>query len=224
MHLTPDQIILFQHGIFKINATLCTTWILMLFLVLGSLLLTRNLGVGAKLNKWQNFLELVLSFTRKQLSELGLEEPDICVPLIATIFLFISIANLAGVIPGFFQPTASLSTTAALAATVFIAVPFYGISRRGPLRYFKSYLKPLWIMLPFNILGEFTRTIALAVRLFGNSMSASMVVAVCLSIAPIFFPVLMHVLGLLTGLVQAYIFAVLASLYIAAGVVTHEKS
>jgi len=167
-------------------------------------------------------LELIITESRKQLNELGIKEPDRCLPFVSTIFLFIAVSAVSGIIPGVEPPIASLSTTAALATCVFIAVPIYGISSHGPASYVKSYFQPIWIMFPFNIIGELTRTLALAVRLFGNSMSATMVVAIFLGIAPLFFPILMRLLGLLTGLVQAYIFAVLASLYIAAGIRSHN--
>ncbi|MBZ0189204.1 MAG: F0F1 ATP synthase subunit A, partial [Candidatus Obscuribacterales bacterium] len=121
-------------------------------------------------------------------------------------------------------PTASLSTTAALAVCVLVAVPVYGIASTGIGPYLHRYVEPTWVMLPFHMIGELTRTIALAIRLFGNTMSETMIVAVCLTIAPFFFPILMKILGLLTGLVQAYIFSILAALYIAAGISVQTKS
>jgi F-type H+-transporting ATPase subunit a len=120
------------------------------------------------------------------------------------------------VIPGFDPPTASLSTTTALALCVFVAVPFFGIEEQGLLDYLKSYMKPTPIMLPFNVISELSRTLALAVRLFGNMMSGAMIIAILLTITPFIFPIFMTVLGLLTGMVQAYIFSILASVYIAA--------
>ena len=130
--------------------------------------------------------------------------------------MFIAAASLCTVIPGYQPPTGSLSTTAALALCVFVAVPFFGIEEQGIGNYLKSYMKPTFIMLPFNIISEFSRTLALAIRLFGNMMSGAMIVAILLTITPIFFPILMPMLGLLTGMVQAYIFSILATVYIAA--------
>ena len=129
--------------------------------------------------------------------------------------MFIAVCNILGIVPGFEPPTGSLSTTAALAACVFVAVPLFGIAQKG-LSYFGQYIKPSVFMLPFNIMGELSRTLALAVRLFGNVMSGSMIAAILLAIAPLIFPILMQALGLLTGLIQAYIFAILAMVYIAA--------
>ena len=111
-----------------------------------------------------------------------------------------------------------------LAVLVFFAVPAYGIRRRGLKAYLRQYARPTVIMLPFNIIGEFSRTLALAVRLFGNVMSAALIGAVLLGLAPVFFPVVMQLFGLLTGLIQAYIFAVLAMVYIASGMRVQETS
>jgi len=118
-------------------------------------------------------------------------------------------------VPGYFPPTASLSTTAALALCVFIAVPVYGIVERGVGGYFRNYVQPTPLMLPFNIIGELSRTLALAIRLYGNVMSGAVIVGILISVAPFVFPILLRLLGLLTGLIQAYIFAVLAMVYIA---------
>jgi len=121
-------------------------------------------------------------------------------------------------VPGWHAPTASLSTTAGLAICVGVAVPVFGIRSQGVGAYLRHYLSPTFIMLPFHLLSETSRNLALAVRLFGNMMSGAMLVGVLLAIAPLFFPVFMQVLGLLTGMIQAYIFAILAMVYIAAAV------
>jgi F-type H+-transporting ATPase subunit a len=132
-------------------------------------------------------------------------------------------SNLLSVVPGFQPPTGSLSTTVALAICVFIAVPVFGISQNGLLNYTKNYVDPTPLMLPFNIIGEISRTLALAVRLFGNIMSSTMIAAILLSVMPLFIPIIMQLFGLLTGLVQAYIFAILAAVYIAAGLEVHKS-
>lgn len=120
------------------------------------------------------------------------------------------------ILPGYQPPTGSLSTTAALAICVFFAVPIFGMRKQGLVGYLKSYVQPSPVMLPFNIIGELSRTISLSVRLFGNIMSGTMIVAILLSVAPLFAPALMRAFGLLTGLIQAYIFAILAMVAIAA--------
>ncbi len=151
-----------------------------------------------------------------QIEDVGLNKPEKYIGFIGTVFLFIAVSNMATILPWYEPPTASLSTTAALAICVFVAVPVFGIAENGLLNYMRSYLQPSFIMLPFNIISEFSRTLALAIRLFGNIMSGGLIITILLSIAPFFFPVLMSALGLLTGMVQAYIFSILATVYITA--------
>jgi F-type H+-transporting ATPase subunit a len=223
MHLTSDEVILWQSGFLKLNLTIVTTWALMLLLAGGGWLITRRLSTGITITRWQSVLEIIVTMARRQIGEVGLEKPEKYLPYIATLFLFIGTANLCTVIPGYEPPTGSLSTTAALALSVFIAVPLFGIAESGLLGYLKTYAEPTPIMLPFNIVGELTRTMALAVRLFGNMMSGDMILVILLTISPLIFPVLMNILGLLTGMVQAYIFSILATVYIAAATRTREK-
>lgn len=128
------------------------------------------------------------------------------------------------IIPGYRPPTGSLSTTAALAICVLIAVPLFAILQRGLGGYLKTYIEPNIIMLPFNIISEVSRTLALAVRLYGNVMSGTIIAGILISVAPFFFPVLLQLLGLLTGMIQAYIFAVLAMVYIAAATKTEKPT
>ena len=154
--------------------------------------------------------------SRNKFEEVGLSQPQKYLGFLGTLFLFVATASLCTVIPGYEPPTASLSTTAALALCVFVAVPFFGIEEQGLGDYLKSYTKPTFIMLPFNIISELSRTLALAVRLFGNMMSGAMIIAILLTITPFIFPIIMTMLGLLTGMVQAYIFSILAAVYIAA--------
>ena len=216
MHLSSDQLIFWQHGFFKLNATMVYTWGLMLILALGAKLITRRLSTGISISRWQCALEIIVLGMKKQIEEVGLRAPEKYLGFVGTLFLFIAVANLFTILPGYEPPTGSLSTTAALALCVFVAVPFYGIKERGWGGYFKSYLEPTLIMLPFNIISEFSRTLAVAVRLFGNMMSGTMILGILLIVTPFLFPVVMSALGLLTGMVQAYIFSILALVYIAA--------
>jgi F-type H+-transporting ATPase subunit a len=216
MHITPDQLILWQYGFIKLNATIVTTWGLMLVLTVGAYLITRKLSSEVVTSGWQAALEILVTGIDDQIKEVGLSVPSSYVAFIGTLFIFIATANLLTVVPGFEPPTSSLSTTAALAVCVFVAVPVFGVARRGWRRYLKSYLEPTLIMLPFNLISELSRTLALAVRLFGNMMSGTMIIAILLTITPFIFPVVMTLLGLLTGMVQAYIFSILATVYIAA--------
>ncbi len=216
MRLSPDEKIFWQHGFITINLTIVTTWLLMLVLVVGSWLITRRLKTGVQVSRWQGILEMLVTGMNDQIKEVGLKEPKKYVSFIGTIFLFIAMSNLATILPWYEPPTSSLSTTSALAICVFLAVPFYGIMESGIRGYLRSYLQPTFIMLPFNIIGEISRTIALAVRLFGNMMSGGLIVSILLTITPFIFPIIMSALGLLTGMVQAYIFSILATVYITA--------
>jgi F-type H+-transporting ATPase subunit a len=216
MHVSPDQAIFWQHGFFKLNATIAFTWVLMIVLAGGSRIVTRKLSTGLERSRWQNFLEIVVTGIEKQIEEVGLSRPERYIGFLGTLFVFVAAASLSTVIPGYEPPTASLSTTAALALCVFVAVPYFGIEEQGVRDYLKSYMKPTFLMLPFNIISEFSRTLALAVRLFGNMMSGAMIIAILLTITPFIFPIVMTLLGLLTGMVQAYIFSILAAVYIAA--------
>ncbi len=222
MHLSPDEIILWQYGFVKLNATIATTWALMLVLAVGAKLITRRLSTDLPRTRWQNLLEIVVTGIVKQIEDVGLRHPRKYIGFLGTLFLFVAMASLCTVIPGYEPPTGSLSTTAALALCVMVAVPLFGIEDQGLGGYLKSYLEPTVIMLPFNIISELSRTLALAVRLFGNMMSGAMIIGILVSITPFIFPIVMTVLGLLTGMVQAYIFSILAAVYIAAATHGHK--
>jgi F-type H+-transporting ATPase subunit a len=210
----PDQVILWQYGIIKINATLAFTWVVMALLAGGSFMITRRLSVDAPISRGQNLLEVIVGYVNRQIREISQQQPERYLPFIGSLFLFIFFSNLLAVVPGFMPPTGSISTTTALALSVFIAVPFFGIFQVGLWEYIKQYCRPNIFMLPFNIIGEFSRTLALAVRLYGNIMSGTVVAGILLSLTPLFFPVVMQILGLLTGAIQAYIFSILAMVYI----------
>jgi F-type H+-transporting ATPase subunit a len=216
MHLSPDQIIFWQLGFFKLNATIVYTWGLMLVLVISSRLITRRLSTKLQRSRWQNLLEIIVTSINQQIKEVGLNDPQKHLSFLGTLFLFVAMASLFTIVPGYEPPTGSLSTTAALAICVFVAVPLFGIEESGLSQYFQAYLKPTVIMLPFNIISEISRTLALAIRLFGNMMSGTLILAILLTITPFIFPIVMNALGLLTGMVQAYIFSILATVYIAA--------
>jgi len=215
MHLSPDQIVYWHYGFLKLNGTIAFTWALMLVLTAGSALVTRRLSMDLNRARWQNLLEIVVTGIEKQIEDVGLSHPQKYIGFLGTLFLFIALASLCTIIPGFEPPTGSLSTTAALALCVLVAVPMFGIEEQGLGSYLKSYLEPTVIMLPFNIISELSRTLTLAVRLFGNMMSGTMILAILLTITPFIFPIAMSALGLLTGMVQAYIFSILAGVYIA---------
>jgi F-type H+-transporting ATPase subunit a len=224
MSISPDASVLWQWGPLHLNATILFSWVVMAVLSLGALLVTRRLSTGTDLSHWQNLLEVLVTGMRDQIREVSHQDPGRYLPFVGTLFLYIALSNLLAVVPGFEPPTGSLSTTTALALCVFVAVPLYGIRYEGPAAYFRHYIQPTPLMLPFNLVGELSRTLALAVRLYGNIMSGTLIVAILIGLTPFFFPVVMELLGLLTGMIQAYIFAILAMVYIASATSAHSKT
>jgi F-type H+-transporting ATPase subunit a len=220
MEITPDSHIVFvlsagPLGSIPISATIVNTWIVMAILVVVGRLATLGIGPAAPTSRWRIGVEYLVEMIRGQIRAIGGGDPERYLPFVGTLFLFVLVSNILGVVPGFQSPTGSLSTAVALALCVLVAVPIYGIADNGLRGYLRHYITPTPYMAPFNIIGEISRTIALAVRLYGNVMSGTVVVAILLSVMPFFFPVLMQLLGLLTGVIQAYIIAVLAMVYIA---------
>ncbi|HSP46600.1 MAG TPA: F0F1 ATP synthase subunit A [Clostridiaceae bacterium] len=215
MTIDPSNIVYFEWGFVRITATLVFTWVTMVVLVSISFLVTRNLTADIRISKGQSMLEAIIVAINDQIRQVSQQEPGQYLPFIGTIFLFILTSVLLSIVPGYIAPTGSLNTTIALALCVFFAVPFYGISALGLKGYMKQFVKPTLIMLPFNIISEFSRALSLAVRLYGNIMSSTIIIAILLTVIPLFFPVVMQLLGLLTGVIQAYIFAILAIVYIA---------
>src|SRR6202167_6160386 len=167
MRLSSDQMIFWQHGFLKLNGTIVFTWGLMLVLAVGSILVTRRLSTDLKRSRWQNLLEIVVTGIEKQIEDVGLERPERYIGFLGTLFLFVALAALCTIIPGYEPPTGSLSTTAALALCVFVAVPLFGIEEQGLGGYLKSYVEPTFIMFTLKFVSEVSRTLALAVRLFG---------------------------------------------------------
>jgi len=216
MQITPDELIILQWGGLRLNATIVFTWIVMALLAGGARLVTARLSDDEAPSRWQNLLEVLVNGMRDQIRESSQHDPGRYLPFVGTLFLFIAVSNSLAIVPGFLSPTGSLSTTTALALCVLVAVPVYSIVGSGFGGWLRTWLQPSWLMLPFNIVGEFTRTVALAIRLYGNVMSGTLLAGLLIGIIPFFFPTLMQLLGLLTGLIQAYIFAVLAMVYIAA--------
>ena len=215
MEISPDAWVFYEWRGLELTATVVFTWAIMAILVLGARAVTANLSDDESVSRWQVMLEVIVTRITDQINDIGTEMPGRYLPFIGTLFLFIATANLLTIVPGYQPPTGSLSTTAALAICVLIAVPVFSIAKRGLVAYLKTYIRPTPLMLPFNIISEASRTLALAIRLYGNVMSGTVIVGILLSVAPFFFPVLLQLLGLLTGLIQAYIFAILAMVYIA---------
>lgn len=219
MPITPDYDIYWQWGFAHLNATILYTWIVMLLLTTISWYVTRRLAPAhMPRSHWQNALEVVVQTIREQIREICPEEGNTLLPFVGTLFVFIAVCSALEIVPGWRAPTGSLSTTAALALSVGVAVHIFGVLRRGVAGYLQHYIRPTFLLLPIHLLTEMTRTLALAVRLFGNIMSGSMIVGILLAISPLAFPMIMQVFGLLMGLIQAYVFSILATVYIAAAI------
>jgi len=224
MILSPDQIVYYQwKGVGELNATILFTWAVMAVLVIVSRYAVKRIAAEGPIPLWQNLLETIVAMISGQIQEVSRQEPFEYIPFIGTVFIFIFSSAILSVIPGFLSPTASLSTTVALSICVFVAVPYFGIKRRGLKAYIKSYFQPTILMLPFNIIGELSRTMALAIRLYGNMMSGAVILAILLTLVPLFFPVVMQLLGLVTGVIQAYIYAILALVYISSASQAHQE-
>lgn len=213
---------LFHIGPVPITTPVVTTWGLMAVLAIGSALATRRLTLrpGAV----QTALELLVCGIAEQIRAITHSDPAPLMPLVGTLFVFLATANLLGLLPGLEPPTAHLETTAALAGIVFVSTHVYGVRSLGLKRYLAGFAQPVWIMLPLNIVSEFTRSISLMVRLFGNLMSGVFIGALVLSLAGLFVPIPFMALDILTGLVQAYIFAILAAVFIGAAIGATDRS
>ena len=212
--LAPD--ILFHLGPVPISRAVATTWVIMG--LLAGLLYVAFGRPGAKQGALQAGLEIVVLTIADQLRQILGRDPWPYIPLLGSLFLFLCLANLAAVFPGATPPTGHIETPAALALIVFLSVHFYGVPRRGARRYLQHYLEPSPLLLPLNLLAEVTRTFSLMIRLLGNMMSHEFVIAIVVFLAGLLVPIPFLLLGILIGIIQAYIFTVLATVYIAAAV------
>ena len=183
---SPDETVVFVLLGLPINATVFFTWVVMAILTLVSWLVTRNLRADVPPNRWRSALEVIVQGIQSQIQEIAGGPSRHLLYFAGTIFLFVAVSNLLLVVPGFEPPTSSLSTTTALALAVLVAVPLFGINSRGVGGYLKTYLEPSFIMLPFNVISEFSRGISLAIRLYGNIMSGAVIAAILLTVAPFF--------------------------------------
>lgn len=208
--------VLFHVGPVPITEPVVTTWVIMLVLAGAGYLATRHLQ--SRPDRRQMVLEAIVDGLAGQIREVLHRDARPLLPLVATLFIFLVTANLSGVLPGVQAPTARLETPAALALIVFFSVHYFGIRSLGVLGYLASFAKPKLIMLPLNVLSEITRTFSLMVRLFGNVMSGEFVIALILALAGLFVPIPFMALEILLGLVQAYIFTILATVFIGAAI------
>lgn len=212
--LAPD--ILFTIGPVPISRAVVTTWVIMavLLIVVRTALRRPKLQAGAA----QAVLEIVVETIRHQIRAIIGRDAWPFMPILGTLFIFLVCANLSAVVPGAKPPTGHIETPAALAGIVFISVHFFGLHTRGVVAYLRHYIEPNPFMLPLNVLSELTRTFSLMVRLFGNMMSHEFVIAIVVFLAGLLVPIPFMLMGILIGIIQAYIFTVLATVYIGAAV------
>jgi len=210
-----------QLGPVMISEAVLTTWAIVLALGMGAWIVTRRLSLDP--GPVQVVLEGVLSAADEAIRAVLPAQTAQLLPFIATLWLFILIANLAGLIPGVNAPTAKLSTTAALAVIVFCSVHWFGIRAEGIRAYLRHYLSPMPVMLPFHLMSELTRTMALAIRLFGNMMSLEMAALLVLLVAGFLVPIPLLMLHIIEAVIQAYIFGMLALIYIAGAIHSQQS-
>ncbi|MFP4395083.1 MAG: F0F1 ATP synthase subunit A [Anaerolineales bacterium] len=212
MDISPQNVI-HLFGNVWITDTVISTWALMALIVAGAIVLRK---------RWPMALEMVLDFVADMISDvMGERSADIYLPFLGSLLLFIAFANFIGLIPGLVTPTRDISTPLALALVVFFAVHYYGIKEKGLLQYLKDFAAPLYLLpltLPLEIIGQLSRTLSLTLRLFGNILSGELVVAVIISLVPLFVHFPMLGLSIFTGVLQAYIFTILATVYIGSAV------
>jgi F-type H+-transporting ATPase subunit a len=215
------SIVMFRLGPIAITRPVVTTWAIMAVLIAVSWMVTRRLD--RRPDRIQAVFEIAVTGILGQIEEIIRKDARSLLPLLGTLFIFLVVANLSGVLPGVEAPTAKLETPAALALIVFVSVHYFGVRARGFLGYLTSFAKPKLIMLPLNILSEVTRTFSLMIRLFGNIMSGEFIIALVVALAGLFVPIPFMVLEILLGLIQAYIFTVLATVFIGAAIRDGER-
>jgi F-type H+-transporting ATPase subunit a len=223
LQLHPLQTVVWFHlGPVPITAEVVVTWVIMAVLVLVSWLGMRQAQVRGG---WlQSTLEVTVEAIIDQIKAVLRADPWPYLPLLGTLFIYLVCANLSGMLPGVAPPTAHIETPAALALIVFFSVQFYGLKEQGLIGYAKRYLQPNPLLLPLNLLSQITRSFSMMVRLFGNMMSHEFIIAIILFLAGLFVPVPFMLLGILVGIIQAFIFTVLATVYVGGAVSATEAA
>ena len=208
-----DTIRLISWNDFYINVTVFNSWLVITLITLISWLATRNLSTQKQVSKWQTALEALVLWLQQEANETSGSRTNQYLGMAMGLFCFILVCNLLTFIPWFRPPTASISTTMALAAIVFLAIPYFSIKNAGIKGYLKKFIDPIPLMLPMNVFSEFFSVFAMGLRLFGNMLSGVMFASILSAFVPFIAPLTMQTLGLLTGSIQAYIFALLAVVY-----------
>ncbi|SFI49607.1 F0F1 ATP synthase subunit A [Nitrosomonas sp. Nm34] len=215
-----EAAVVFYAGPFAITSIVVTTWGIMLLLGVFCWLATRRLSLDP--GPVQTMLEGIILLIEESIEAVSPGYAQQMLPFIGTLWIYIVIANLVGIVPELHAPTGNLSVTAGLAILVFLSVHWFGVRNEG-IRYLKHYLSPSPILLPFHLISEVTRTVALAVRLFGNIMSLELVALLVLLVAGLLVPVPLLMLHIVEALVQAYIFGMLALIYVAGAMQSQQN-
>jgi F-type H+-transporting ATPase subunit a len=211
---------LIEIGPVVITSTVVTTWVIMIIILVFTWLLSRRLSLEP--GPVQTAVEGIVSAIYEAIAAVEPQHARRIMPFVGSLWLYLLIANLTGLIPGAHSPTRDLSATAALAFLVFLSTHWFGIRIQGLGAYLRHYIMPSPILLPFHLISEVTRTVALAVRLFGNMMSLEMAALLILLVAGFLAPVPILMLHIIEALVQAYIFGMLALIYIAGGIQSRQ--
>ncbi|MCX4186476.1 F0F1 ATP synthase subunit A [Methylophaga sp. OBS4] len=211
---------LFTIGPLEVTNTIVTTWLIMAALTLFCWILSRRLS--SEPGPLQTTVEGIVETIDKAIAEVTPQHCRTIMPFVASLWIYLVIANLSGLLPGVHAPTRDLSATTALAILVFLSTHWYGIRIQGLKKYLHHYIIPNPVLLPFHIISEITRTVALAVRLFGNIMSLEMAALMILLVASFLAPIPILMLHIVEALVQAYIFGMLALIYVAGGIQSQQ--
>ena len=215
MNITTDAELYFQYGFFKVNATLLYSWIVMAILIIVAIFVNKSIKKNS-VSRLQNVFEALISTIDNQIKQISNRNIEIIFPFVATLFIYIITSNLISLIPTFESPTASLSTTLALAICTFIFSVAIGIKENGVLKYIGSYFKPIALLMPLNVIGQLSKIISLSFRLYGNIMSSGAIIFILSNITflSVGFPILISLLSTIGGVIQAYIFSILSMIAI----------
>ncbi len=212
----PETI--FTVGPVHITDTVINTWLVMIAVILICYLATRKLSIKPSFS--QEIIEAIFEAIENTIKDILPVDPWLVIPVVGTLWIFIGFSNLAGLVPGMKTPTADINTTFAFALISFSMTHVFGIVTQGVKGYLRHYKEPTWLLLPFHLIAEVTRTVALAVRLFGNMLSGDMIAVILLGIVGLLVPIPFSLLHILISLIQAYIFGVLTLVFIAGGIGT----
>ncbi len=215
-----EPFVVFSLGPLQVTNTVVNTWIIMAIISIAFIILGRRLRVRP--TRWQNALEWVVEAIDGLIRDMIPTNPRLFLPIVGTLAVFITAANLGGLVPGLKSPTTDINTPLALAIVVFFSVHYYGIRQKGLIGHLKHYVEPIFILLPIELASELARTLSLTFRLFGNILGEEIVIAVLFLILPYFIPVPMMLFSIFTSVIQAYVFAMLTVVYLSGAVQAHK--